>query len=104
VPGAPWTKLGKPIAERSTAEIVGVFVVLPILLGGVIMTMVIRNAVANAAEFGATEWFWQVVFVGLLGLIVALGPPAAALQEFRRRREHKDGSAETSSPADQPRV
>jgi hypothetical protein len=46
---------GKPIAQRSGVELIGVFVVLPILLGGLILLMVVSNAVAKAGSFTLSD-------------------------------------------------
>jgi hypothetical protein len=51
---------GKPIDQRSALELVGLFVVFLILLGGVILTVVVWNAVVNAGTFvragGGKRW------------------------------------------------
>jgi hypothetical protein len=100
MPGASWMGRGKPISERTTAELVGVFIVLPVLLGGLLVTVVVCNAVARAGSFTLGDWFWQVVWVGLLGLGLAVSLPAVAFQEFRRRRAQRSAGAEANTTAD----
>lgn len=77
---------GKLIAEYDAAEVVLVFVVLPVLLGGFTVGMAVRVAVEHAAELTAAEWLFQVVGAGLLGLAAMACLPVVAWPEFRRRR------------------
>jgi membrane protein implicated in regulation of membrane protease activity len=86
MPGAPQMRAGKPIAERSALQIVVLFLVLPILAGGGILCFTLINAVDRGREFTAGDWFWQVGWIGLLGLGVMSALPAAGWQELRRRR------------------
>jgi hypothetical protein len=50
MPGASWTNPGQLIAERSAKELIGIFVVLPVLVGVGTLAVVIRNATVNATE------------------------------------------------------
>jgi hypothetical protein len=94
MPGASWTNPGKLIAERSAKELIGIFVVLPVLVGVGILAVVIRNAMVNAATYTFADWFWQVGWASVVGLAVATTLPVVAIQEFRRRRAQRASSAE----------
>jgi hypothetical protein len=85
---------GKLITERSAKELVGIFVVLPVLVGVGILAVVVRNAMVNAATFTFADWFWHVVWASLVGLAIATALPVVAIQEFRRRRAQRAASAE----------
>jgi hypothetical protein len=74
------------MAERSTAGVVGMFFVVPVLAGGAIVSWVVARVVTTAADLTAGEWLWEVGWFGLLGLALATGLPAAGWQELRRRR------------------
>jgi hypothetical protein len=87
MPGAPHMRMGKPIAERSTAGIIFLFMVLPILAGVIILCFTTVNALARGREFTAGDWFWQVGWFGLLGLGLLLGLPASGWKELRRRKQ-----------------
>ena len=102
MPGASWMGPTKPIGERSAVELVITFVVLPVLFGGFILAVVVRNGVANAATFTLSDWLGQVVITGLLGLGVAVGLPAVAFQEFRRRRARRGSQAEPGDSTGPP--
>ena len=67
----------KSMQERSNAEIVGIFLVLPILSGIAILVAMVANAVANSEGFTAMAWLGQVVWFGLLGLGLMSCLPAA---------------------------
>ena len=94
MPGALWTNPGKLIAERSAQELIGIFVVLPVLVGVGILAVVVRNAMANAATYTFADWFWHVGWASVVGLAVATTLPVVAIQEFRRRRAQRVSSAE----------
>ena len=94
MPGALWTNPGKLIAERSAQELIGIFVVLPVLVGVGILAVVIRNATVNAANYTFADWFWRVGWASVVGLAVATTLPVVAIQEFRRRRAQRVSSAE----------
>ena len=75
------------MADRSTADVVLMFLVLSPLAGVALLCWVAVNAVAHAGEFVAADWFWQVGWAGLLGVALTIGPPAAGWRELQRRRE-----------------
>lgn len=97
MPGASWMRRGKPIEERTTLELVGLFVVLPMIFGGLLVVFVIRNAVTNIGTFTLRDWIGQFAFAGLLGLSITVALPCVALQEFRKRRAQRSNSADTES-------
>lgn len=76
---------GKPIHERSGRELLVMFVVVPWILGLGILTMI----AVSLREFQAT-WTWRdwlgAVWGALLSLALMLGLPAAAWQEWQRRK------------------
>jgi hypothetical protein len=94
MPGASWTNPGKLIAERSAKELIGIFVVMPVLVGVGILAVVMRNAMVNAATYTFADWFWHVGWASVVGLAVATTLPLVAIQEFRRRRAQRVSSAE----------
>jgi hypothetical protein len=61
--------IGKLIGQRSTIELVGVFIVLPVLAGGILIAVVLRNAAVNAKGFTLADWLGQVVCTGLLSWV-----------------------------------
>jgi hypothetical protein len=89
MPGASWTNPGKLIAERSAKELIGVFVVLPVVVGVGILAVVIRSAMMNAATYSFADWFWHVGWASVVGVAVATTLPVVAIQEFRRRRAQR---------------
>jgi hypothetical protein len=94
MPGASWTNPGKLIAERSAEELIGIFVVFPVLVGVGILAVVIRNGLVKAATYTFADWFWHVGWASVVGLAVATTLPVVAIQEFRRRRAQRASSAE----------
>jgi hypothetical protein len=94
MPGASWTNPGRLITERSAKELIGIFLVLPILVGVGILAVVIRNAILNAAIYTFADWFWHVGWAAVVGLAVTATLPAVAIQEFRRRRAQRASSSE----------
>ena len=62
------------------------FFILPILAGIAVLTFMTRQIIQHGHEFTASEWFWQVGWFGLLGVLLMTALPAAGYQEFQRRR------------------
>jgi hypothetical protein len=85
MPG-PHTGRSFPIESRSAVNIVLMFFVLPILAGLAILTFTIVQIIKHGHEFTASDWFWQVGWFGLLGLLLMTALPATGYQEFQRRR------------------
>ena len=94
MPDALWTNPGKLIAERSAKELIGIFVVLPVLVGVGILAVVVRNAMVNAATYTFADWFWHVGWASVVGLAITTTLPVIATQELRRRRAQRASSAE----------
>lgn len=86
---APVTARAIPMSERSVPGVVGMFFVLPLLVGGALLAGAIVLALKRDGEPGAPEGYGGVAWMGLLalGLITAL--PAAGWQELRKRRALK---------------
>lgn len=71
-------------------ELIGMFVVFPILFGGGILTAVVHNAVKHADSFTFVDWLFQVGLVGCIALGVMFALPTTAWRELQRRnREQK---------------
>lgn len=104
MPGASHTGPGMPIANRSTAGVVLMFIVIPLLAGAASVWWVVVNAVARSRDFTAGDWFWQVGWGGLLGVGLAVGLPAVGWQELRRRRNAAANRAEPGAAADRGRM
>lgn len=88
----------KRMDQRSTLEVVLVFIAAPIPIGIAILTFARDHAIANGHQFTISEWFFQVVWFGLLGLGLLFALPATGLQELDNRRrkrnqERVDGEA-----------
>lgn len=92
-------RLGKLVAERSKSELICLFIVFPVLIGGVILLFAVHNAVANAGTFTLGDWLRQFVFAGMVGAGFTFALPAVAIAEFRRRaREREEASRSRRSP------
>jgi hypothetical protein len=94
MPGASWRGPGKPLPERSAGELVVRFVAAPVLLGGLLLTLVAVNVAARAGSFTFCDWLFKVVWAGCLGVAAMVALPAVAWSELRRRkRERQAGEA-----------
>jgi uncharacterized integral membrane protein len=78
---------GVPLAERSMANVIWMFMILPIIAGAAILVFAVVNVVANGREFTAADWLWQVGWFGLLGLGLMTAFPIVGWRELRRRRK-----------------
>lgn len=88
MPGAPHHGPSRPITERSTAGVVWLFIVFPVLFGGLVATVAVTLAVKAARESGAIDWC-GLVWLGLLVLGLTTALPATGLRELRRRRQNR---------------
>lgn len=88
---------GTPMEERSTAGIILMFIVLPVLTGIAILFALVVNVATHGRSFTTMDWLYQVVWFGLLGLGVMTALPAAGWQELRRRK----GSRQAEGKEDQ---
>lgn len=86
MPGASHMGSGKPMVERSTAEIVCMFIILPVVGGVALLSFGVVNVVTNGWQFSVADWFWQVVWLGVLGFGLVAALPAVGWQELRHRR------------------
>lgn len=102
MPGAPNMLAGRSIADRSAAQVVWLFIVLPVVAGVGILChvawLVAWLVAVEGGRFTAVDGFWQVGLYGLLGLGVVTALPAAGYQELRRRKRLQDVSAGRSRP------
>ena len=88
-----------PLAGRSTANVVLMFLVLSPLVGVAILGWVVVNAIAHAWDFTAADWFWQVGWAGWLGAGLTVGLPAVGWQELKRRRPVPPSGTAPDDPA-----
>lgn len=88
MPGTAHMRRGYPIEKRSRFNLIGMFFVVPILVGLAILTFTVVQIVKRGHEFTASEWFWQVGWFGLLGLLAMTALPATGYREFQRRRRN----------------
>jgi hypothetical protein len=88
--------------NRSTGNIVKVFVVVPILLGGIILTVIVVNAVKFADDLTTREWLLQVVAGGCLALAVMVILPVVGIAELRKRKRARQAGA-APPPEPKPR-
>lgn len=90
---------GKPIHERSGRELIVMFLVVPWMIGIAILTMLI----VSVREFGAVSTWQDWLAIGwsvLLSLAIMVGLPAAAWQEWQRRKQFRQTAKNPgSSPA-----
>jgi|SRR5262245_11421614 len=77
---------GAPMEERSTWNIVKVFIAFQILLGGIILAMVVAAVVKYGHGFTVKDWLCQVAGGGFLGLAAMVALPAVGIAELRKRR------------------
>lgn len=100
MPGTPWFRPGTPIGSRSTVGLIVMFVVLPLLFGGGLLTVVVAWGIEHSAELTLRDWV-GVVWTGLIGLGASTALPAVAGQEWQRRQKLRDDlRAGTISPAE----
>lgn len=90
---------GKPIEERTKAELIGMFIVGPILTGGGMLFWVVVNTATHWAEFSLKDWLWQVVWFGGVGLVLMFGLPAVGWAELRKRKQKGGGPPPDPYPA-----
>ena len=92
MPGAAHMGRGQPIESRSTAGLIIMYFGVPILAGLAILTFIVVQIVNRGHELTASEWFWQVGWLGLLGLAAMTALPAAGYREFQRRKKKTDAT------------
>ncbi len=95
MPGAPQFGRRALITERSTANIVIMFFAFPVLAGLALLCWTIFNASAWYSESTKGNWFSQVAFGLIFGLLIMTALPAAGWQELRRRRKEKEVSLQS---------
>ena len=87
MPGAPHMRGGKPIGERSTLGVVWLFIVVPLLLGGIMLTVMAVLAVRQANERPLSDMLFEFGCGGAIVLAAMLAGPAVGITELRRRRQ-----------------
>ena len=90
MPGAPHMRGGKPIGERSTLGVVWLFIVFPILFGGILLVVMISLAVREADGRPLTVKLTEVSCGALIALGAMVALPAVGVAELRRRRREWD--------------
>lgn len=98
MPGASHMGGGKPMAERSTAEVIWVYVVFPPLAALLFAGMTAYFTVAAAAESEPTPWL-GLAWVGVVLSLVASVLPIIGWREVRKRRLE---AAKVESSSSQP--
>lgn len=93
---------GKPIHERSGGELIRLFVVLPVAMGTGLLTLLLLNLAEHRHEYAWKEWL-SFGWGALLSAGLMLGLPAAAWQEWQRRKQfhhapHKKSHHESGTP------
>lgn len=92
---------GKPIQERSGRELIVLFIIVPWIIGIAILTVV----VVSLREFGAVSTGKDrlaVVWGIVLSLALMFGLPAAAWQEWQRRKQFRRPSSHPGSSTPDP--
>lgn len=84
---------GKRMELRTNLEVVLVFMVFPVPVGIAILAMTGLNALAHGHLFTASDWLFQVVWCGLLGLGILLALPAVGIEELTKRSRARRRSA-----------
>jgi hypothetical protein len=77
---------GRPIGERSTLGVVWLFIVVPLLLGGIMLAVMIGLAVREASDRSLTVKLTELSCGALIALGVMITLPAVGIAELRRRR------------------
>jgi hypothetical protein len=93
MPGAPHMRGGAPLDERSTFNIVKMFIVLPVLAGVGLAIVVVWNAAKHGADFTFVDWLFQVGWGSCMAFGLIVGLPAVGVTELRRRRRERDRKA-----------
>jgi hypothetical protein len=79
---------GKPIQERSGGELIWLFLVFPVAIGAVLLALLFFNLAKHRNEYASKEWLgfaWGL----LLSAGLMIGLPAAAWQEWQRRKQFR---------------
>ena len=90
MPGAPHMRRGKPIGERSTLGVVWLFIVVPILLGGIMLAVMTCLAIREADGRPLTAKLTEFSCGALIALGAMIVCPAVGIAELRRRRRERD--------------
>ena len=90
MPGAPHMRGGKPIGERSTLGVVWLFIVFPILFGGILFAVMAVIALRQAEERPLGDMIFEFGCGGVIVLAGMLAFPAVGITELRRRRRERD--------------
>ena len=79
-----WMGSGIPLHERPTRQLV-LWIVLCPIVGAAMIVFGVYLGWRHRAEFAAIDWLLQVAWMIVVGVVIAGGLPAVALQELRRR-------------------
>jgi hypothetical protein len=88
----------KAIEERTKAELIGMFLVGPIVIGVAMLTWTVLYTAKHWPEFSLKEWLWQVGWPGVVGLVLTFGLPSAGCAELQKRRQRAGGPPRDLSP------
>lgn len=93
---------GKPIEDRTKGELIGMFIVAPIVAGGCMLGWTILNAATHSADLSIKDWLWQA-WLSVVGLVLLFGLPAVGWGELLKRKRKEDAPpAELASPPAKP--
>lgn len=96
-----WNLQGsKPIHERSLGELIALFVVFPVLFGGAMAVMLVWHLIQEGNGLTWKEWLAVGWGCGLSAALI-FGLPAAACQEWQRRKHFRQREPLKTKP-DQP--
>jgi hypothetical protein len=79
---------GKPIHERSGGELIRLFVVFPVAMGAGLLTLLLFNLAEHRHDYTWQEWL-GFVWGLMLSAGLMVGMPAAAWQEWQRRKQFR---------------
>lgn len=77
---------------RSTAEVVAVFLIGPILFGAGLLGFAAFMMIDGRKELSLGQWLFQIGFLCMLGLGLLTALPAVGWQELRKRRQQREAA------------
>ena len=91
-------RAGKPIHERTPADIIWMFGVIPILFGSGLLILACVNLVQHAGSFLWQDWL-GVVWAVVVAAVLSIGLPATGWRELQRRRHARDAEEKRAETA-----
>lgn len=89
----------KELKERSDREVIGVFLVMPVILVAILLTAMIGLSGLGRREMTAGEIVGLIVF-SLMLVLIAVSLPVVGWQELKKRKRFR----QSASSADSKRV